>query len=75
MDDIQSMVNARDSLERYSDSVNNYSNINLEYKKIYDSIIDYIKTHCNHKIVEDHIDIGIDKIKQIKFCERCLTTF
>jgi hypothetical protein len=75
MDDIQSMVVARDSLERYSDSVNNSSNINVEYKKIYDSIIDYIKSRCNHKIVEDYIDISIDKTKKIKFCERCLTCF
>ena len=69
------MAAARDSLERYADSVNNYSNINSEYKKIYDSILEYIKNHCNHKIVEDYIDIGIDKTKKISFCERCLTTF
>jgi hypothetical protein len=75
MDDIQSMIVARDSLERYSDSVNNYSNINSEYKKIYDLILEYIKTHCNHKVVEDYIDIGIDKTQKICFCERCFTTF
>jgi len=75
MDDIQAMVSARDSLERYSDSANNFSNINSEYRKIYDLILEYIKTRCNHTIVEDYIDIGIDKTKQILFCELCLTTF
>ena len=35
MDDIICMAAARDSLERYADSVNNYSNINSEYKKVY----------------------------------------
>jgi len=75
MDDIQSMVGARDSLERYADSVNNYSNINSEYKKIYDLILEYIKTHCNHKIVEDYIDLGIDESKKIEYCSVCLTTF
>ena len=71
MDDIQCMIVARDSLERNFDSVV----INSEYKKIYESILEYIKTHCNHKIVEDYIDIGIDESKKIYFCELCFTTF
>jgi len=74
MDEIKCMVNARDSLERSSKFINNYSIINSEYKKIYDLILNYIKTHCNHKIIEDYIDIDIDKTKKIHFCEKCLTT-
>jgi hypothetical protein len=75
MADIQYMVVARDSLERYCDSVNNFSNINSEYKKIYDSILEYINTHCKHVLVEDCIDLDINKSKQIKYCEKCFTTF
>jgi transcriptional regulator len=75
MNDIQCMAAARDSLERYADSVNNYSNINSEYKKIYESILEYIKKQCNHKLVEDDIDIGIDKTQHITYCEYCLTNF
>ena len=74
MDDIQCMVSARDSLERYSEFINLYID-NMDYKRIYDSIIHYIKTNCNHKIVEDFIDIGMDKTVKIEYCEICFTTF
>jgi hypothetical protein len=30
---------------------------------------------CNHKIVEDVIDIGYDQSKTVYYCEYCETTF
>jgi len=42
-------------------------------------LLDHVKQRlshiCNHKIVEDVIDIDYDKSKTIYYCETCETTF
>jgi hypothetical protein len=75
MDDIQAMVAARDSLERYSDSANHFSNINSEYRKIYDLILEYIKTHCDHILTNDYIDTCPENSIKITYCQNCFSNY
>ena len=74
MEDIKYMILARDSLERYYKSVDNLSDIRPEFKKIYYSILLYIKNNCNHVIIEDYIDICMESSNKIEYCKNCLTT-
>jgi len=46
-----------------------------EYKEILNLINKYILKNCNHNIIEDTIDITLDKSKTIYYCEKCMLCF
>ncbi len=48
---------------------------NDEFKVIEKGIQDYIKKYCRHNIVNDYIDVEVDKGKHIKYCDICYTDF
>lgn len=43
-------------------------------KKILNDIQTYISNNCNHKWINDSIDIDLDKSMNITFCEICSMT-
>ncbi len=44
-----------------------------ECKKIYDSIIDYLRKNCLHSIIMDDIDVEYgERSIRIVYCEKCL---
>lgn len=51
------------------------SSQNAQYKKIVESIENYLKTNCQHKLIEDLIDTAPDSSKKIIYCEKCMQTF
>jgi len=56
----------------------NEMNFNIQMnnaKHINNSIISRLKELCNHEIVEDDIDIDIDRTMKIKYCRICECTF
>lgn len=46
-----------------------------EIDEILKLVDQYLKKNCNHKIVNDLIDIDPDRSKSIQYCEHCLVTF
>jgi hypothetical protein len=46
-----------------------------EYREILNLINKYILKNCNHKVIEDTIDITLDESKTIYYCEKCLHCF
>ena len=46
-----------------------------EYKEILNLVNKYILKNCNHNIIEDTIDITLDKSKTIYYCEKCMLCF
>jgi len=46
-----------------------------EIRHIFELVINYLNTHCDHHIVMDYIDINPDKGYTIKFCDVCMKTF
>jgi len=56
----------------------NEMNFNIQMnnaKHINNSIISRLKELCNHEIVEDDIDIDVDRTMKIKYCRICECTF
>ena len=51
------------------------NNDNKFIEKIYNEITTYIDSSCNHKIIDDMIDITPNLSKPIKYCEYCFKTF
>lgn len=68
---IDNLVDIKNKLE----SLVSYTSNDRELEKIYNSILSYIKTNCNHKIVDDYIDIECDRSLKIIYCEKCFETF
>jgi len=50
-------------------------NAKKEIFEIYENISSYIDKNCNHVLINDYIDISIEKCKSITYCENCLKTF
>jgi len=48
---------------------------NEDYKTIIKLMDEYLKTHCNHCIITDLIDIDPDTSKTIRYCGSCNLTF
>ena len=48
---------------------------NDDFKLIENDVLNYIKKHCKHNIVDDYIDIGPEKSQPIKYCDICYTEF
>jgi hypothetical protein len=48
---------------------------NSDYKDIVDSVNQYLKTYCKHKIVMDLVDITPDCCRTIYYCENCYSCF
>ena len=46
-----------------------------EIDEILKLVDQYLKKRCNHRIVDDLIDIDPDRSKSIQYCEHCLVTF
>jgi flagellar motor switch protein FliG len=46
-----------------------------EIDEILKRVDQYLKKNCNHRIVNDLIDIDPDRSKSIQYCEHCLVTF
>jgi hypothetical protein len=46
-----------------------------EYKKIVESIHNYLNNNCQHKLVEDLIDTAPESSTKIVYCEKCMQTF
>lgn len=51
------------------------SETNENYKKILSYIDNFIFENCKHKIVDDYIDIDLDRSKLIYYCEKCGLSF
>tara|TARA_B110000285_G_scaffold216924_1_gene264701 strand:+ start:2867 stop:3097 length:231 start_codon:yes stop_codon:yes gene_type:complete len=43
----------------------------IEYQNILTIIEEYLRTHCNHQVIEDDIDIDPEKSMKIKYCNHC----
>ena len=88
---IETLLNANSDLDSYYNFFNlNNKDINdtndmfidgLLYKLnnnkyIITLINDYLMNNCNHSIIEDYIEGGIeDNMIQIKYCNKCELTF
>jgi hypothetical protein len=56
----------------------NEMNFNIQMnnaKHINNAIISRLKELCKHEIIEDDIDIDVDRTMKIKFCRLCECTF
>lgn len=45
-----------------------------EYLDILKRVTKYLHKHCNHNVVEDLIDIDLDRSKNISYCTICGNT-
>ena len=45
------------------------------YANIIDTLFNYLNDNCNHKIIEDSIDINEETSQQIFYCEHCNLSF
>ena len=74
MDDqhINTMVVIRNLLEQEASSEKKECSFFLD---IYKKVQIYIETYCQHELVEDLIDIDLDRSKTIVYCSKCETTF
>ena len=43
--------------------------------ELLDNINDRLAHFCEHNIIQDIIEIGLDKTKTIYYCDKCDTTF
>jgi|1048.fasta_scaffold169540_1 hypothetical protein len=48
---------------------------NADYESIYKSIQEYLRKYCQHRIVDDLIDLDPDRSMTIYYCEYCETLF
>lgn len=48
---------------------------NVSLCKIQSMVLEYLRDNCNHDIIEDSIDVGIEKSQTIYFCKFCETCF
>jgi len=65
------------SLLRYVNFDDDESSVkpDIDLAEIKNKIEEYIRKHCNHKIVYDLIDLTPDSSKTIRYCIKCSTTF
>lgn len=55
-----------------------YKNLNVNeenYKKVLNNCRDYLKKYCHHNIVNDLIDIDLDRSEFIRHCDICNVRF
>ena len=69
-DCISSMVRIKSILSSIPDSC-----CDPEYKKIKNSVSEYIIKNCKHKIVRDYVDIDPDRSWVVFYCIHCETEF
>jgi hypothetical protein len=67
--DIEVMSNAYNLLESLPDELRT-----LEYKKILETIHNYIHYNCKHNYITDVIDIDVEQSKTIMYCTKCYYT-
>lgn len=82
-DDIDLMIRINKLLIGSSFLLENLQNMNEEkseekkekIKKIKSLVGDYLTEYCEHSIINDFIDIDLDRSKYIRYCEKCELTF
>jgi hypothetical protein len=68
--DLRIMVSIRNQMQRIPPKDHT-----PEYAAIYQSVQSYIRNHCNHRIIEDMVDIHPECSQTIYYCEYCESTF
>ena len=66
---VEIMVRAKTYLDAFPKTLQN-----TEYSKIVELVNSYIENNCNHRIVQDSIDLGPDSSRTIYYCETCYKT-
>jgi hypothetical protein len=67
---ISIMLSAKLILERIPKEQQDF-----DYKQIHCKVKQYLANHCQHTIVRDDIDVGIEESMTIYYCEKCETVF
>ena len=74
----QTMIQVKTILESsiHYLEVRKNNNILNDYCMVLEEVNKYLKKYCNHKIIEDWIDIDPERGGlNIKYCEKCHITF
>lgn len=48
--------------------------IEQDLKELYDRVVRYLATHCEHEWVDDWIDVDADRSQRIVYCPLCETS-
>jgi len=48
---------------------------NRDYKRVVDTVNDYLHKYCKHDICNDEIDIDAERCATIRYCTKCYSTF
>lgn len=67
---IETMIHIKKELEKIP-----YEDQSIEYRGIVEQVSNYLKKNCPHKLVDDSIDIDLDRSQTICYCEICYTCF
>lgn len=67
--DIELMSNAYNLLESLPDELRT-----SDYKKILETIHNYIHYNCKHDYITDVIDIDVERSETIMYCKKCYYT-
>ena len=69
-EDVDIMVRVKSYLDAIPEKAQKDS-----YRVIFRLVETYLIVNCKHNIVEDSIDVDVEKSKTIHYCEKCLLTF
>ena len=46
----------------------------MEYKQMIQWIQEFLERNCDHELIEDYIDLDLDRSQQIVYCKKCHLT-
>ena len=55
--------------------VDNDYHCDCDIQQIYELVVKYIDSNCQHNIITDYIDISPDHGHTIKYCDICMKSF